>query len=335
MKILFTIYFLTLNTIIGLGCTTFVLKNENTLVFGRNLDWVSDDGVVVVNKRNIQKTALIFPPEVATKWTSKYGSVTFNQFGKEMPFGGMNEKGLVIEIMLVTGNYPNFDSRTAVNELQWIQYQLDNAKTIDEVIESDKTIRISKINQNLHFLICDKLGNVAVIEFDKKGMHVYKGDDLPIAVLENDRYATSLRKNERNTSCRFRTASKMIEQYKGVSDTSAIEYSFKILDKVALDGSWSIVYDIKNMEIHFKTSSDRSLRKIKINDFDFNCKNGSEMYDLKRKESGSITNYFINYSSKLNTSKFDAALKSNGIQLPKSILDRFYNYNKSCECKEE
>jgi choloylglycine hydrolase len=28
-------------------------------------------------------------------WISKYGSITFNQYGREFPTGGMNEKGLV------------------------------------------------------------------------------------------------------------------------------------------------------------------------------------------------------------------------------------------------
>lgn len=89
ISLIFTI-FLFVNSY---ACTTFVLKTENDLVFGRNLDWVSDNGVVVVNKRNVKKTSLIFPPEKPVEWISKYGSVTFNQFGAEFPFGGMNEEG--------------------------------------------------------------------------------------------------------------------------------------------------------------------------------------------------------------------------------------------------
>ena len=33
------------------------------------------------------------------QWQSKYASVTFNQYGVELPTGGINEKGLVVEIM--------------------------------------------------------------------------------------------------------------------------------------------------------------------------------------------------------------------------------------------
>ena len=79
-------------------------------------------------------------------WVSKYGSITFNQYGKEFPTGGMNEKGLVVELMwLDETRYPEPDQRGVLNVLQWIQYQLDNSQTIDEVIASDKKIRIAVI----------------------------------------------------------------------------------------------------------------------------------------------------------------------------------------------
>ena len=246
----------------------------------------------------------------------------------------MNEKGLVVEIMLVNGEYPSKDDRTAVNELQWVQYQLDNAATIDEVIASDKFIRISKINQIIHFLICDQVGNTAVIEFDKKGMNVYRGEDLPFPVLENDPYSKSLEKHEDKFKCRFRTAATMIESFQENPGGSVIDYSFSILDKVALDGSWSIVYDIKNMEIHFKTASNQTIRKIGINDFNYNCSKASQLYDLRLKKSGFINADVVDFSAELNKTKFNAALKSNQIQLPREVLNLFYHYNENCMCNE-
>lgn len=334
MKLLTLSFLLFLNSLSALSCTTFVIHTENSLVFGRNLDWVSDNGVIVVNKRNVSKTSLVFPPEKATSWTSKYGSVTFNQFGKEFPFGGMNEKGLVVEIMLVDGSYPTRDDRTAVNELQWVQYQLDNAATIDEVIASDKLIRISKINQNIHFLICDKSGNTAVIEFDKKGMKVFRGEKLPYPVLENDPYSKSLQKHEDEFKCRFRTAATMVKKFNENPIGSSVDYSFSILDKVALDGSWSIVYDIKNGEIHFKTASNSSIRQLKIDSFDFSCTEVSQLYDLQGENAGSIQSFFVDYSSDLNQRKFNAAVKSNQITLPREVLNMFLRYEETCECNE-
>jgi len=315
------------------SCTTFVLKNDSSLVYGRNLDWVSDNGVVVVNKKNVRKSSLVFPPEKPTNWISKYGSISFNQFGKEFPFGGMNEKGLVVATMLVPGGVPKLDNKTAVNELQWVQYQLDNAATIEEVITNCARIRVSTISQNLHYLILDKLGNSLVVEFDKKGTHFFKGNDLPIAVLENDTYLKSLSKSKKNTHSRFNTAANLLKQYHLYPTTpSPVNCSFSILEKVKLAGSWSIVFDVNKLEIHFKTSTNAGIRKIKLDQFDFSCSTPSLLYDMQLNNKGNINAQFIKYSNSLNIKKFNSATASNRITLPPAITSLFHNYSSTCNC---
>ena len=84
-------------------CTTFVLHQGDRLIFGRNLDWYSGTGLVMVNSRNLEKVALVNSSEKPVKWVSKFGSVTFNQIGRELPFGGINESGLVVEHMTLDG----------------------------------------------------------------------------------------------------------------------------------------------------------------------------------------------------------------------------------------
>ena len=62
------------------------------------------------------------------------------------PLGGMNEKGLVVEIMwLDSSEYPKPDGKPSVNELQWIQYQLDNFATVNDVLSAAAKIRVSKV----------------------------------------------------------------------------------------------------------------------------------------------------------------------------------------------
>src|SRR5215210_5619681 len=139
------------------ACSTFLLARDGKFVFGRNYDWVTGNGMVVVNARGMQKTSFVPDGEKSVSWISRCGSITFNQFGKEFPHGGINEKGLVVELMwLDETTYPNADDRGALSELQWIQYQLDNSATVDEVIASNKTVRISKKNSvPLHYLVAD------------------------------------------------------------------------------------------------------------------------------------------------------------------------------------
>ena len=86
-----------------------------------------------------------------------------------------------------------YDSRAALPTLQWIQYQLDNAGTIDDVIESDATVRIAPAGSaKIHFLVADARGGVATIEFIDGKLAARRGEDLPYPVLTNDTYERSL-----------------------------------------------------------------------------------------------------------------------------------------------
>ncbi len=114
------------------------------MVFGRNYDWVTETGMVNTNLRGVLKSAFEIEKGKKLQWVSKYGSITFNQYGKEFPTGGMNEKGLVVELMwLSESQFPKPDERPALDVLQWIQYQLDNCTNIEEVEATDKVIRIN------------------------------------------------------------------------------------------------------------------------------------------------------------------------------------------------
>ena len=86
------------------ACSTFTLEKDGHFVYGRNLDWFIDPGLICVNPRNMAKKAFIPPTQTSStgdglEWISKHGSVTFNALGRESPYGGMNEAGLVVDIM--------------------------------------------------------------------------------------------------------------------------------------------------------------------------------------------------------------------------------------------
>lgn len=274
---------------LGFTCTTFVIKDlQGSISFGRNFDFPVAQGHIHINYRDMEKTSFISPPEKPLKWISKYGSITFNQAGKEFPYGGMNEKGLVIEQMwLQEAKYPVADDRFGLSELQWVQYQLDNSATVKEVIDSDTIIRISYMATSyLHFLVCDKNGNTATIEYINGKMVVHQGSNLPYPVLSNCvyqnslNYKSSLEASEtiqyndwtKNSSGRFVKVTELIDNYNGKDNI--IDYSFIILDNVTQQNNtqWSIVYDINNLKIHYRSSLNPKRQSIDLNLIDFSCK---------------------------------------------------------------
>ncbi len=243
---------LSLNSSIVFPCTSFILKNRNSLLLGHNLDWHIGIGLLMTNKRNVEKTALMDSLENPAKWVSKFGSITFNQVGRGLPYGGMNEKGLVVEQMtLDQTKYPGRDSRQSISACQWIQYQLDNCSTIQEVISTDKEIRIVDRLSKFHFLICDSSGNSAVIEFINGKMIIRTDDLLPVPALANSLYDISISayKTKMNTEFNrslynFCTAASMIDNYSENNVKDDISYSFNILKSVAQGLFYKMEYSI-------------------------------------------------------------------------------------------
>ncbi len=318
--------FILFNSFPVFPCTTFVLKQGQSILFGRNFDWCTGTGLLITNPRDLQKVALVEPPEKPAKWISKYGSITFNQIGRELPFGGINEAGLVVEHMtLETTVYPPKDHRPSIQACQWIQYQLDNFSTVNEVIQSDESIRIAEPFSKFHFLVSDKLGNVAVIEFINGKMVSYSGNNLPVPVLANSTYDESMNcyNNKADvTSNRslyhFVTAAKMLKQNNQQSDEKTVDAAFEILSKVSeYPGTkWSIVYDITDGKIYFKmfetptiigerkiflkTPGNEKVKYIDIKQIDFNNLKTSQVVDLYLKRDGCNNSYLSEYTTELN-----------------------------------
>jgi choloylglycine hydrolase len=312
------------------ACTTFVIKDKHeNIFFGRNFDYLVGDAHVTVNQRNQKKTALIKAPEKPLTWVSKFGSITFNLTGKESPCGGMNEAGLVVEMMrLANTKYPEMDERSGLTVLQWIQYQLDNSKTVEDVIKSDATVRISKQSTTInHFLIADRNGNSAIIEYLDGAMKYYTGEDVKQPVLANSSYDDSLgyikkfagfggsdalQAKDESSLGRFARAASLVQKYTG--DTNIKDYSFRILDSVWQTEKkewltqWSIVYDIKNLNIHYRTSKNKEIRSVAFKDFDFGCAAKTLIIDIDKKMTGATD--FYDYSTALHRDLIERVLNS-------------------------
>ncbi|MEO8446536.1 MAG: linear amide C-N hydrolase [bacterium] len=318
------------------SCTTFTIKTDDELVFGRNYDFNIGYGLVFINKKGVIKNAMT-SQQPAAEWISKYGSVTFNQFGREFPTGGINEAGLVVELMwLDDTKYPAKDERPAIGGvLQWIQYQLDNCETIQEVIDTDKLIRMPTAGVPIHFLITDKYGNSAVIEFLDGKLVQHSGDDMKYKVLTNDTYDRSLNylksikefggENEmplvKGSLERFAQSCSMVNNYKTQPGQNAVDYGFKILDEMKQGDAtkWSIVYDIKNMQIYFKTFDDQKIKNIDLASIDYNCITPVRMLDINAEAEGNVNEKFNEYNYAANRKLIEDSYS--GVDFLKSIPD--------------
>jgi len=294
-------------------CTTFTIKTNSELIFGRNLDVEKDDGYVFINRRGIKKRAYFSKKsnEIPAEWKSKFGSITFNQISKDIPHGGMNEKGLVVEhLFLEESIYEQTDARPALISHQWIQYMLDNCATVNEIIDSCSVVRISEVDYKfpIHFNTMDRNGDRAIVEFLNGKMVVYTNENNASGVLSNSTFENSMKQIESidhdsknthptdvsNSIERFWKASQLVNKYNG---QHVIKYGFSILDEVRNNTQWQIVYDVKNQKIHYRTNSQKNIRILIMADYDFS---GPATRTICIQDDPEITENWKNFSQILN-----------------------------------
>jgi penicillin V acylase-like amidase (Ntn superfamily) len=307
-------------------CTTFYIHTDDEAVFGKSYDWTVVDGLVVVNKRGIAKEAVV-DDENPARWVSTYGSITFNQYGRELPMGGMNEAGLVVENMWLEDTvYPPPDDRAALDCLQWVQYTLDTCATVEEVVAAQEDVRVAADNPaRLHYLLADPLGDRAAVEFLAGETVIHTGEDLPAPALANDPYEHDLafwleHKDALPNDAalegvasekRFARAAAAVDLYDFVSmdSATAADYAAGVLDDVASPefSQWRIVYDVANGRVYWRTRENMDTRWLEADAFDYSPATPVKIFDMNAVAQGDVTEEFVDYTYEANRALIDAS----------------------------
>ncbi len=350
------------------ACTSFLVQDDRRPLMGKSYDWDLGHGMVVVNQRGIKKIGLVAeatdrPPT----WTTQYGSVTFNQYGQEFPVGGMNEAGLAVEILWhFSAEYPEPDERPSLNELQWIQYQLDNYASVKEMVAHADEIRIAGVYALVHYMAVDQQNHSASFSYID-GKLVINEDPL---VLTNTTLSESRRYLEKFTGFNGNLS---IPKGKGSFDrfvitrsmlaagdrpdavNERIGFAFSILDAVKTPDytQWQIVYDLASREIHFRTAKNQVLRRIRLTAFNFSCTEPVLGLSIESEGGGNLFDFFkklidvfdysrkpIDVSDKFSqlTDNQNAQMVTRGAypilsSIPKGVVKKFKGYPASIHCE--
>ena len=163
----------------GSGCSALSLMAGGTTIFGANLDYrYFCRGQAFINPRGLRKTGMLAGTTGArAEWSSTYASVTFNFVGYQIAWAGMNEAGLVMSTMsLYQTELPPADPRPVLDSGNWMQYLLDTCATVDEVLAKDEVVRVLTVD---HYLVADRSGASATVEFLDGKLVAHTGEDLP------------------------------------------------------------------------------------------------------------------------------------------------------------
>jgi penicillin V acylase-like amidase (Ntn superfamily) len=332
------------------ACTSFVMDTPEGPVFGTNLDlFIPGDGLILVNRSGVDKEGY----ETSTtgeraRWTSRYGSVTFNIAGREFVWGGMNEAGLVMSSMeLRVGKYPDPDERPPLFDGNWGQYILDNCGTVEEVLQRSASIRVHDQGYTSQYLVADADGNAAVIEYLDGELVLFAGEELPVMALSNMRYERALYayehggtrwwwSNPGQSAERFATCQARAEGFNASRDTSAVSYAFGTLiyGVAAPHTRWNIVFDIPNREVWYRTAQSPALKHISFEAFDFSCDAPKLMLDVNTPLEGDVDGHFEQYDPKVNLNVFRTFCGRFGIEVSEQDSASLTGFYDSFECAD-
>ena len=350
-------------------CSTFMLKKGEVLIVGHNLDENSFiPGCIVVNNRGVTKKGITFEELRTGKkdvsppltWTSKYGSITYNPFGRDFPDGGLNEAGLYIgEMSLNETRFPEDETKPKIFMSLWMQYVLDNFESVEQVIKSTDEIMLE--GWAWHFFIVDSKGSAAAIKFIDGKTLIYRDNKLPVKALCNSIYPNEMKQlaeyegfggeepvvlEDRKTP-RFVHAAHMLKKFSPDKD-SPVDYGFDILQSLERGATqWSVVYDVNNMRAYFRTVKARKIRYVDYNSFDFSCDTPAKMMDIHADLEGNIVDAFSDYTSELNRNFVKTAIENltaekpdieeffaPGERTPQDLIDNFASFTEQTKCTD-
>jgi choloylglycine hydrolase len=232
----------------------------------------------------------------------------------------MNEAGLVVDETSLGAVYPPEDDRPGISCPQWMQYQLDNYATIDEVILHLDDLRPD--GEGWHYLIADSTGKCTIIEYLDGKPTVYRDETAPVCALTNTTYEQALSHIPMDRAFggkidiasggdsygRFLRIAKLLRDYDPERDGRADEYAFRILDTVSCDETLrSVVYDAGRKRVLWKTPGNPGIRWLSLAAIDFGHTVPAQFVDVEA-GAGNVDTLLTDYSRQANRAIVEGVL---------------------------
>ena len=334
----------------ALACSVSLLEANQKVLAARNMDWPEPNGMVVKNLRGIEKTAMLTPDGTSPyTWTSSYGSVTFDLIVETPSYGelsapgcGLNEAGLYAAALFVDPpKYPGAGTKPALSCMEVVRVLLDTCTTVSEALDKFNEFGITEfvvnkdLSADLHWFIVDKQGNCAIVEFPPENLGAISVNYPGRKCMTNEYYGPSYAylaqfqgfggtkpipsdTDKRTSESRFVRDVYFSEEVMAKGDVTKDD-GFFVMGKVAqtegTKGSnsptdWTIVYDLKNLDLYWTAIKNGNQRRIDLTRLDFSSSQKAASMDIQSAGTGDVTADFGEKASEKSSSGCNLGIPS-------------------------
>lgn len=242
------------------GCSTFAASGaEDDETLGRNFDWLrtpleNRPALLLLTHpakgyRSISMVDLTYlgfsdkAPTILDRWNLLEAPY--------FPFDGMNEAGLAVGMMAIErSSYEGDPQKKTLGSLEIIRAVLDKAGSVSEAVEMMDDYNINfRGGPAVHYLLADRSGESAAIEYIDGEMKVLK-DDNPWQVSTNFIISEEESSGGNSGCSRYNHLYQVLADKRGVM---TMDQGMTLLEDVSQDNAvktmWSVVYNLENGKI--------------------------------------------------------------------------------------
>ena len=332
------------------GSTAFHFHTSSSKWLAKSFDSELPHGQILLNPRGLRKSGFSTSKnESSPEWTAKYGSVTFNQHGQDLPLGGINEKGLVVEsLTLIEKEAFESNQSSTLNELQWIQYQLDNFQGLKEIVAHINEVGVSPIAFHFHYLACDADGGCGVFEFKDRKLVSQPTAKAPLFTVSNllfQKTVTTLIQYQgfggkksipwfpTSEENRFIRAADEVRKFQPGNEETEIDQVFSSLKKLFWwETQWNTVYSPVERKVFFRTRRHWEAKFLQLESLSFDCERGVRFIPMTDWEVEDVTPYFFPFKTPNNEYLVEHGFENSQTPISQADLDELIEHPGSYRC---
>lgn len=173
----------------ALACSNILWNSEHGTVVTRTMDWMETTQPALMSVRQGEKRSLhgILGGDL---YETKNNYLAIAAYGKLIA-EGVNEHGMQISVQYYRDMKLPKAKASDVSQVELAGYLLSQTDTVDQAVKLASQLKVGLVTlpdlpepSLFHYIISDKTGDRALLQFDEDGLEIYRGDEA--AVVTNN-----------------------------------------------------------------------------------------------------------------------------------------------------